>query len=305
LALNKLIHIINPILLPKEAELKKAQEITFESMERALAYCKRNQDVTIAMTGFEEDYTVFPGNFKSLSPLVRSMSQLFPDVKGKKLPFIEDILGKVFEIEELADEDFIIYTNIDIALQPYFYDAIFEYIEKGKDALIINRRRISKNYFHGTLTEMYTELGYSHPGFDCFVFKLKALKKFYLQNICIGIPFLEVTLLHNILSFAETPLFVPDKHLTFHIGLDVLPSHFKPYYRHNRRTFFKEIEPKLKSKYSLQKFPYAESGPLFRALRWMLNPGIFTRNYLELEAKSAREKAKNFLNEWRWRFLQR
>jgi hypothetical protein len=112
-------------------------------------------------------------------------------------------------------------------------------------------------------------------------------------------------MLHNILSFAERPHFVPDKHLTFHIGLDVLPSHFKPYYWHNKRTFFKEIEPKLKSKYSLYKFPYAESGRLVRALRWMLNPGIFTRNYLELEAKSSRQKVKNFLNEWRWRILQR
>lgn len=303
--LKNIIHIINPIALPEGAELARAQKITFESIQNALQFYSGDFKVEVVMTGFTEDKKVFPANFVALSSLQSSMQDKLPEAKGKKLPFIAEILQKTNEILHFQDDDFIIYTNIDIALQPYFYDTICAYLKAGHDALIINRRRLSKRFFDLTLTEMYAEIGYSHPGFDCFVFTKKALKNFLLEDICIGIPFLEVSLLHNILSFAENPLYVPDKHLTFHLGLDVLPDTHKAYYHHNRQTFFRKIEPHLQSKYDLLKFPYAEAPLILRAFKWGLNPGIFTRNYLELESKNQYQKIKNFFNELRWRFLER
>ncbi|MCF8429872.1 MAG: hypothetical protein K9G64_07040, partial [Bacteroidia bacterium] len=220
-----------------------------------------------------------------------------------KLPFIKDIFEKFNGVE---DVDFLIYTNVDIALMPYFYSAVIAYIHAGHDAIIINRRRLNKHYSSpNDLQLMYADLGKSHPGFDCFIFKKEMLSQFILGNICVGVPFLEATLVHNIVSFAKNPLFVADKHLTFHIGMEVMPKPFKPYYLHNRVEFFKNIYPKLKPFFKLQKFPYAELPLYKRAIKWMLNPSIFTLNYIDLERKNIFEKTITILNEIRWRILQR
>jgi hypothetical protein len=45
-----------------------------------------------------------------------------PLLKSRKLPLIKDILEKIKEIEK---PDFVIFTNMDIAVMPFFYDAIF------------------------------------------------------------------------------------------------------------------------------------------------------------------------------------
>jgi hypothetical protein len=222
---------------------------------------------------------------------------------GKKLPLIADILLK---LKEVPDSDYYIYTNSDIALMPYFYNVVHQYVLNGHDAIVINRRRLSKKYADtSNLEMMYADIGMSHPGFDCFVIKSDLLDKLVLGNICVGIPFVEVALIHNLFSFAHKPLFLPDKHLTFHIGLDVMPKRNKDYYWHNRKEYFGNIEPVLKPYFSIRKFPYAMLPIYKRALKWILNPGLFTKNYFELEGKNTLEKVKFFLDEIRWKILQK
>jgi hypothetical protein len=149
---------------------------------------------------------------------------------------------------------------------------------------------------------MYADLGKSHPGFDCFVFHKDLLHQFILDEICVGISFLEVGLIHNLLAFAKNPLYVPDAHLTFHIGMDVLvPRKQNPFYWHNRTVYFQKIEPLLKDKFLLAKFPYSKEKRIKRALKHALNPSLFTRNYLHLEIKNWKDR----FNEWRWNFLQK
>lgn len=299
----KIAHIINPVKVKESSDLYNAQPITFESMVVASKYAVKFNQITLYSTQFEEDKEIIPSDFKILSNLTKSILDINPKYKGKKLPFIKDIFEKLNEVE---DADYFIYTNVDIALMPYFYDVVIDYIKVGHDAIIINRRRLSKHYSSpNELQFMYADLGKSHPGFDCFIFKKELLNKFVLGNICVGIPFLEATLVHNLMAFANNPLFVPDKHLTFHIGMEVMPKIHKPYYLHNRVDFFKNIYPKLKPFFTLQKFPYAALPMYKRAIKWMLNPSIFTLNYIDLERKNIFEKTKTVLNEIRWRILQR
>ena len=40
-------------------------------------------------------------------------------------------------------------------------------------------------------------------------------------------------------------------------------------------------------------------------MKWMLNPSLFTRNYLQLEGKNLFQRTKTRLDEIRWRILQR
>lgn len=264
---------------------------------------EKNALISLYTTQYEEDRSIIPPGFNVLSNLERSVLDVNQKLEGKKLPLIGDILSKLKDVEA---SDYIIFTNMDIALMPHFYDTVFAYLEKGHDALVINRRRLSHAY--STIDElplMYADLGKSHPGFDCFVFKTELLEKFILDDICVGISFLEATLVHNIFSFAENPLYIPDAHLTFHIGMDVLVPRNNAFYHHNRRCFFDKIQPQLKPHFALKKFPYNSLPLPKRALKWMLNPSLFTRNYLQLEGKNLFQRTKARLDEIRWRILQR
>lgn len=262
-------------------------------------------NVQIVTTQYEEDRAIIPDSFQILSNLQRSVLEVNTSLTKRKLPLIHDILQKTKEVT--TGNDYIIFTNVDIALMPYFYESVNALLQQGHDALVINRRRLSNTYSNvEELPLMYADLGKSHPGFDCFVFHQSLLDRFILDDICVGISFLEVSLMHNLLAFAQKPLYVPDAHLTFHIGMDVLvPRKQNPFYWHNRKTYFEKIQPQLRDKFDLGKFPYADEKLPIRALKHALNPSLFTRNYLELEANSWKQRIKNRLDEIRWRILQK
>lgn len=299
----RVAHIVNPVKVKENSDLFTGQPITFGSILNAKQQSKKNALISLYTTQYQEDRAIIPSGFDILSNLERSVLDVNQKLEGKKLPLIADILSKLKEVET---SDYIIFTNMDIALMPHFYDAVFAYLEKGHDALVINRRRLSHTYT--TIEElplMYSDMGKSHPGFDCFVFKSELLEKFILDDICVGISFLETALVHNIFSFAKNPLYIPDAHLTFHIGMDVLVPRNNAFYHHNRRCFFDKIQPQLKPHFELKKFPYNSLPLPKRALKWMLNPSLFTRNYLQLEGKNLFQRTKARLDEIRWRILQR
>jgi hypothetical protein len=302
--LLKIAHIVNPVKVAKNNQLFPVQVITFESMKLAKTQTNiADLELIQCCTCYDEDKEVIPPYFQKLSNLTRSVSDINSELEGRKLPLIKDILSKTTEIEKI---DFIIYTNVDIALMPFFYDSVYEYIMEGHDFIAINRRRLENKYTSSSeLTKMYAELGKSHPGFDCFIFKQSLLEKLHLDGICVGVPFLEVSLLHNLLAFSENPKIIFDKHLSFHIGMNVLGFRKDSYYRHNRQVYFSKIYPNIKSKFDLNKFPYSEKSFLKRMISWILNPSVFTVDYLNLEGKNSLQKIKLKLDEIRWRVLQR
>lgn len=297
----RFVHIINPVKLSEKSELSIAQPITFQSMLTAKRFTETN--VQIVTTQFEEDKTIIPEEFRQLSNLTRSVLDVNAKLAQRKLPLIHDILQKLKE----TDGDYYIFTNVDIALMPFFYDSIRKITELGHDAVIINRRRLKNTYSKiEELPLMYADPGKSHPGFDCFVFHKSLLDKLILDNICVGISFLEVSLIHNLLAFAEKPLYVPDAHLTFHIGMEVLvPRKQNPFYWHNRTVYFEKIEPLLKSHFDIRKFPYYNESSVKRALKHALNPGLFTNNYFRMEGRNLKRSLKEKLDELRWNFLQK
>lgn len=294
----RLVHIINPTNVSQSTDLYKAQPITIESILKAKEFCKESDSVFLKYTHFVEEQIHLPKPFENLSFLSSSIHDILEESQGAKLPLLAEILNKAADV----DADYVVYTNMDIGLLPHFYDYIVEYLSLGHDAIVINRRRLSKKYFEDTsLAQMYSDIGFSHPGFDCFVIHKRLIGTFDMADICIGIPFVEATLLYNIAAHANNPLYIADGHLTFHIGLDVMPPRHKLYYQHNRTVFFKKILPKLLPKLNIKKLPYAALPLPLRAIKWMLNPTMFTRLYVLLELKSM----SAYLNEIRWRILQR
>lgn len=307
----KVSHIINPINDTENPELQYIQAVTFESLRNALKFNTPSTpqvSFNICSTQYPEDHVSIPTFIQKLSDLDQSVLDINQKLNGKKLPLIKDILN--IGVQE-TEADYLIYTNIDIALQPHFYDFVAHKIINGHDAIVINRRRIpfkAKPAEEASqhLINYYGTIGRSHPGFDCFIIKKSVLEQFILNNICIGISFLETTLIHNIAAFSKNPLYVLDQHLTFHLGTEVLvPRKRNPFYWHNRNIFFNEIQPQLKPLWSVKRFPYGNKNLVKRGLGWGLNPSLFSKNFLELEGKSFKQSLKIKLDEIRWRILQK
>ncbi|MCD8528786.1 MAG: hypothetical protein LRY27_02145 [Chitinophagales bacterium] len=286
-------HIINPVKVKESSDLFYAQPITFASMLKAKNEAENVVNIDLYTTQYEEDKSIIPSGFIILSNLERSVLDVNENLQSRKLPLIKDILKK---LKENSQVDYFIYTNADIALMPYFYKYVTEKINEGHDALVINRRRLLSHYKNAEeLPLMYADLGASHPGFDCFVFKRELLDKFVLADICVGISFIGVALAHNIFTWAKNPLFVADKHLTFHIGTDVLVPRNNIFYKHNRQEFFTKVYPVLKPHFNLDKFPYAALPWYKRAIKWMLNTKFVYQKLLGIRREIFLQNARHAL----------
>lgn len=298
----RIAHIINPVKVPEDTELAIVQPITFESMRVARDFAT-GIDIQLLSTSYPEDNEIIPDYFIKAPDLQRSVRDIADFHSKKKLPFIKDILERLYESSEA---EWLIYTNADIGLMPHFYTAVAQMINAGHDAILINRRRISRQY-HSVeqLPAIYGDIGGSHPGYDCFVFHRDLLSRFVLDDICIGVPFIEVSLLHNIIATAANLRHVDDMHMTFHIGMEVMPPVDRDLYRHNRATYERQIRPQISVHFDSTKFPYAALPLCRRMVKYALNPCYSSALMLELEGKTLIRKIKMVLDEYRWRILAR
>ncbi|HKK76951.1 MAG TPA: hypothetical protein VJ953_17875 [Saprospiraceae bacterium] len=275
-------HIINPVLLPPQHELMQAQSITFASMKKAQQIAEKNDiQVRLLTTQYSEDHPIIPEYFTKVPDLERSILDIRSFTHPRKLPLIADIIGRLYAN---SDSPYLIYTNVDIGLLPNFYLRVAEWLDQGHDALIINRRRLPAVYTTpADLPAIYKDPGLLHPGFDCFVFRRELYTRFQLGTICVGIPFIGVTLAHHLFAFAQHPKLIDREYLTFHIGLEVMPPHDPEYYWHNRNNFRHIRDEHLWSHFDIRRFPYAELPLLKRYWRWVKNPSLFTFMNLRLE----------------------
>ena len=299
----KLAHIINPVKVPAASELGIAQPITFEAIRVAKEFASGKVEIELYTVCYEEDREIIPAYFNQLPNLLRSVLDVKKFSGSKKYPILTDVLHALYNA---SNADYLIFTNMDISLMPQFYVAVSEMLEEGFDALLINRRGISTKYkTFEELPLMYSDFGKPHPGFDCFVFKRGLLDKFILENICVGVSFSEVALVHNLIAYAEKLKLVDDLHLTFHLGSEVMPPLNQEYYLHNRNEYEQKIYPQIKPHLKIRNFPYSELPVHKRILKWMLNPSFRTHQVLEMEGKSLGRRLKYKIDGLRFALLNK
>lgn len=233
-----LAHVINPVKAPETSDLFVAQPITFETMRRAKKLAKNSRvSVELYSVCFEEDKNICPNEFIHLENLSRSILDKNTFTKNRKLPFIADILEKIY-IASRAD--YIIYTNVDIAIQKEFYIKVSDIIKQGYDAFVINRRTISNKYTDiSEIEEMYQDKGDKHSGFDCFVFKRSLYPKFILHDTIIGTNWIGAVLISNLIMSSKKFKIFRDEFLTFHIGNDRIwnSKELDDYEKYNRSQY--------------------------------------------------------------------
>jgi hypothetical protein len=288
--MRTLAHIINPFIADKSSDLFVAQPITFQSIVNAKKNSEKEVNVSLFSAQYPEDRSIVPPQFQLTKNLERSVLDLAHFEKPVKLPLIADILERLYNE---SDAEYLIYTNVDIGLFPNFYSKVNEFIDLGYDAFIINRRRIPDTYQNvSELDLIYREVGKKHPGFDCFIFHRSIFPKLQLEGICIGVPFIEISLSQNLFALSNNFKLFDEEHLTFHLGMEIFKKRAsKEYYNYNRTQFWKLI-PQLKDHLNLKKFPYSNYFWPLRILKWALHPCIPIRLVLKLEFKKIKNTFK-------------
>lgn len=235
----KFAHIVNPVLMDRSSDLYVAQPITFESMRIAQRRAKGNVAVDLLAVGYPEDQSIMPDGFDILPPLTRSVLDVATFQKRRKLPLLKDIIQRQYEG---SAADFLIFSNVDIGVQPDFFLAVQTFINEGYDTFAINRRTIPNKFVTvNQLPQMWAETGEPHRGWDCFVYPRTLVPQFKLGDVCVGMPRVGLALLANLVAYGRSFFEFKDVHLTFHIGDDRRhkDSAFADYRDHNTREIMK------------------------------------------------------------------
>jgi len=232
-------HIVNPFTPKPGSEHDRAQRVTLASM-RTARDAARDAGVGVEQlaAAFEADQLCIVDPLRPTAPLERS-AQDFAALAGvRPLPLIAEILERA-AVE--GSGDYLVYTNIDIGLQPRFYEAMDARLRRdehgGGEArpLVINRRTISARYAGPEdLGAMYRDRGKRHPGYDCFVFPRAWVGRMRLGDALVGAPWLGSLIVTNLDALSGWRVVIERlAHLTFHLGDDKAWSDDTDLARHN------------------------------------------------------------------------
>ena len=227
-------HIVTPVVVAPDSDLVAAQPITFETMRAAREFARGIVDVELLAAPYPDSRHMVPEWFRSTPPLDRSVLDAASFAVPRPLPLIADICDRLYQA---TTAEYLVYTNVDIGLMPYFYVSVARLVESGCDAMVINRRTIADGF---TAIEdiplMYADAGRLHAGHDCFVFRRDAYPSFRLGLLCLGAPMVGAGLVANLLATGRHYREYKDLHLTFHVGNDAVWRQGRnlDYLRHNR-----------------------------------------------------------------------
>jgi len=191
---------------------------------------------------YPEDEEVIPEGFTRTEDLDRSVLDLGKFNIERRLPLFRDIIDRLYEA---SDADYFIQTNADISLMPQFYLVVNRLIDIGHESFCINKRLIPDSYNDvDELPFMYSEIGDSHQGLDCFVFPRSVYPKIKMGNVCMGTPWSEATLATGLALYTKNFTVFKTLHLTFHIGDSRIwkPANFRDYRLHNLTEYCKVLK---------------------------------------------------------------
>jgi hypothetical protein len=216
-AIVRLAHIVNPLVARVGSDLDRAQPMTLQSMRVAKAAADQaGVGVRQYAAFYPEDRAAVPPELAATAVLERSAIDLVP-ATNRKLPLLADILDRLYDAAH--DADYMIYSNIDIGLRPEFYIAVARIIGDGSDAFLVGRNTVDTTCF-GTadLERVLAQPGIARAGFSCFVFPRAHYPDYELDETCIGVQPVGVTLAINVIQHAQQFRNITSDPLTFHLG---------------------------------------------------------------------------------------
>jgi hypothetical protein len=217
-------HVINVVGPNASQSLQRAQKVTLETLSRARTYSAGRAVVEVVGVGEPVDPAPDP-RIRWAPYLTRTLKD-FPDAgTDRPLPLLRDLLD-AFWLDAPRDSgrdpgwDIGIFTNIDVAVLPHFYELVVDLYREGFDAFTINKRIVDESQLHWSTARLASEVGESHPGHDCFVFDPNILRKTDVDLVAVGIPRVGRALLTNLQRWANQFATFKELHATFHLGLE-------------------------------------------------------------------------------------
>jgi FkbM family methyltransferase len=208
-----LIHLVNLYSGPSGS--RAVQEAVTASMREAQS--ADQNPVSLVNVQAESDPDLTPEGFLRARNIDRTVLDLGTFQRQRPLPLLFDVVERGAELA--GPDDFIVYTNSDICLQPYFYRCIRDLIELGFDAITVNRRTLDdRQKFPEGSSLVRAETGLNHRGFDCFVFPKSAFDAYVRNHACLGIGGVARGLLYNMVARAEAMVMLQNVTLTYHFG---------------------------------------------------------------------------------------
>jgi hypothetical protein len=234
----RLVHAIN--LFHEPPGWEPVQDAVVTSMGEAAA----DGGVTLVNVQAATDPELTPPSFVRAPELTRSVADLKAFASPRPLPLLFDILDRAAEFA--GPDDYIIYTNADICLRPYFYRCIRDLIAHGFDAITVNRRTIGDRARYPVCSSLaLAETGLDHRGFDCFVFPKVAYTDYVRSQTCIGRGGgMARSLLYNMVARAEYMVMLKNVALTYHFGNDRTwaSAMYADYTEFNQRQFLSVLD---------------------------------------------------------------
>ncbi len=214
---TRLRHVI-PVVGPSAPEpLRTAQEVTLDSIDRALRVARERVEVEVVGARFPDEPLPNRPWLVDAPVLHTSSADLVPETVGRRLPLLREVLSAFGDARAL---DGVVLTNIDIGLQPLFYEAVAEALASGLDAFTINRRDITPSFRSDLGPLAQSSTGARHPGSDCFVMAPAVLPHLDVGDVMLGVRRVGATLRSAIEQSTEHFRRFSDLNLTFHLGND-------------------------------------------------------------------------------------
>jgi hypothetical protein len=237
-------HILNPFPSKPGSEQDIASKITWASIRAAKAVAnERGILVEYHAVVLPGDKTAAEAPISRISLLSRTVQDIQKLNPRRPLPLIQDILvlGAAG-----SDSSHVIFSNMDIALQPGFYVALQELVSTRLapgSPFSVSRINIDKRLALASIDEMYAAGGDIGQGYDCFVIPRPLIAKLDLGNNCIGAPHFDLLLYMCLDMLSDGKMrHITDTKLTFHLGNDISWSAMMDYVEFNLYESLKAID---------------------------------------------------------------
>ena len=233
----RIAHVVNPVFERKNAAaLDEITMITLASMAAARDFTHMHSgglvEVELWLCNFHDEPKPAIEGFRYTRSLNRSVIDLAKAANmelvltksnptPRRLPVANDILEA---IHESSKADFVIYTNTDIGVMPYFYSFAGAWFAGGLDSMFVNRVPVPvEGRKYPTLPSIWDEVlkhPQNHGGWDCFGWNRKLFDRFRwrMEVAVVGAPPIGSKLKNAIMCYARFFFPVVGKHLTFHLG---------------------------------------------------------------------------------------
>lgn len=208
--------------------------MTLRSIERALRCADPDLQIDVRAVRFPDEPV--DASFVTDTPILeRSILDLGDFERPRRLPLLPDVLAGFGDPDEY---DLAVLTNVDIALQPLFYDLVQSIAADGYDAFSITRRTVQPRFGGSSLARFAATGGAVHPGHDCFVMAPDLVERMDPGDVALGVRWVGRTLLWQLQLYASRFRNFGDLHATFHIGDDRVwvDPRLADYDRHNERV---------------------------------------------------------------------